>query len=97
MNSKSNSLYTVYILRTSGNTLYIGLTNNLVRRLAMHKRGKGSRYVRSFHSFELVYTEAATTKSDALKREYALKQLTHDEKEQLIASALYKPNGAAVV
>jgi putative endonuclease len=87
----------VYILRTSGNTLYIGLTNNLDRRLVMHKRGKGSKYLRSFDSFALVYTETVGTKSDALKREYALKQLTHDEKEKLIVSSLYNSKEGGVV
>ena len=37
----------VYILRTSGNTLYTGQTNNLEKRFLDHKNGKGGHYTRS--------------------------------------------------
>lgn len=79
-------MYFVYILRTSSNTLYIGQTNNLDRRLKEHsdKSGKGSKYVRSFKSFELVYSESYTTRNEAMRREYQLKRLTKAEKEVLI-------------
>ena len=81
--------YTVYILRTSENTLYIGITNNLEKRLQVHanKKSNASKYIRSFSSFTHVYSEKVATKSDALKREYALKQLTKKQKEMLIAKA----------
>lgn len=77
-------IYVVYILRTSDNTLYTGVTNNLKKRLEKHKKKKGAKYLRSFNSFTLVYTEDHKTKSDALKREYALKQLSKKEKEKLV-------------
>ncbi|MEK7470946.1 MAG: GIY-YIG nuclease family protein [Patescibacteria group bacterium] len=79
--------YFLYILRTSKNTLYIGQTNNLPKRLAEHK-GKtkiSSKYVRSFPSFELVYSEKYKTRSEALKREHKLKKLIKSEKEKLIS------------
>ena len=81
-------VYFVYILRTSKNTLYIGQTKNLEKRLKEHsdKKGKGSKYMRSFNSFELVYKEEYQTRSNALKREAALKKLTKVEKEKLIIS-----------
>ena len=79
--------YTVYILRTSSNTLYIGQTNNLEKRIKEHqaKTIKSSKYVRSFPSFELVYSESFTTRSEAMQREYELKQFTKVQKEKLIA------------
>ncbi len=79
-------MYTVYILRTSANTLYIGQTKNLEKRLQEHtsKKGNASKYLRKFSSFTLVYTEKYATLSEALKREYFLKQLSKDEKESLI-------------
>ena len=85
VSSKVEGFY-VYILRTSANTLYIGQTNNLEKRMAEHKSKtiKSSKYVRSFPSFELVYSEQFETRSEALKREYALKQLTKIQKEKLI-------------
>jgi putative endonuclease len=79
--------YTVYILRTSSNTLYTGQTNNLEKRLKQHrdKTGKSAKYMRSFKSFELVYKETLPTLSQALKREIQLKKLTHKQKEALIS------------
>lgn len=84
----SDNEYTVYILRTNKNTLYTGITNNLEKRLKTHKSksAKSAKYLKSFSSFELVYTESLPTKSDALKREYKVKQLTKIQKESLIQS-----------
>lgn len=82
-------LFFVYILRTSANTLYIGQTNDVAKRLKEHaaKKKSGSKYMRSFGSFTLVHTEQYQTKSEALKREYALKQLTKKQKETLITAS----------
>jgi len=82
--------YIVYILRTFSNTLYIGQTNNLEKRLNEHKskNGKSAKYLRSFPFFSLVYLEKFATRSEALKREYQLKQLTKPEKEELIANSV---------
>lgn len=79
-------VYIVYILRTSGNTLYIGQTNDLDRRLKEHqqKTAKSAKYMRYFPSFELVYQEELATKSQALKREAQLKKWPKDRKEELI-------------
>ena len=79
-------MYTVYILKTSGNTLYTGITNNLEKRLNEHKSHtkKSAKYMRSFDSFELVLTEKCNSKSDALKREIAIKKLTRKQKDSLI-------------
>jgi len=78
--------FTVYILRTTKNTLYVGQTQNLLKRLQEHgqKSGKGAKYLRAFTSIKVVYTETFATRSEALKREYELKQLTHQQKEALI-------------
>jgi len=78
--------YFVYILRTSSNTLYVGQTNNLEERIKQHrdKKSRGSKYMKSFESFELVYSETHPTRSDALKREYQLKQFTKKQKEELV-------------
>lgn len=78
--------YFVYILRTSGNTLYVGQTSNLRVRLKEHngKKSRAAKYTRSFANVTLVYTERLPSKSDALKREHVIKQMTHLEKEELI-------------
>lgn len=79
-------MYYVYILRTSAGTLYVGQTNNLEKRLKEHKSRsvRSSKYVRSFTSFELVYKEEFVTRSEALKREYEIKQWPRAKKEALI-------------
>jgi len=77
----------VYILRTSSNTLYVGQTNNLQKRLKEHasKKKQGAKYLRLFASFELVYTETYHSRTEAMQREYHLKQLSKMQKESLIA------------
>jgi putative endonuclease len=83
-------MYTVYILRTNLDTLYIGQTSDLDKRLKDHreKRGIGSKYVRAFESFELVYTEQFETRSEAMKREWELKQWPKQKKEALIKDSV---------
>lgn len=79
-------MYTVYILKTSGNTLYTGITNNLEKRLNEHKSHskRSAKYMRSFDSFKLVFTEQCENKSEALKREIEIKALTREGKDNLI-------------
>lgn len=79
-------MYFVYILRTSSNTLYIGQTNNLEKRLKEHtdKSPKSAKYLRYFKSYKLVYSEKFETRSEAMKREIQLKRLTKAKKEALI-------------
>lgn len=74
----------VYILRCSDGSLYTGSCNNLTRRVAQHTSGRGSRYTRSRLPVELVYHEEAGGRSEAQRREYAIKQLSRTEKLNLI-------------
>jgi len=78
--------YVVYILRTSSNTLYIGQTNNLEKRLTEHqnKNTKSAKYIKYFGSFELVYSEEYLTRTEAMKREWQIKQWSRSKKEALI-------------
>lgn len=78
--------YFVYILRTSSNTLYIGQTNNLEKRIREHKErsSKSAKYIRYFPSFELVFKETYATRTEALRREAQLKGLSRTEKDALI-------------
>jgi putative endonuclease len=48
------------------------------------KTKQAAKYMKAFSSFVLVYNEQVDTKSDALKREYQLKQLTKNQKEKFI-------------
>jgi putative endonuclease len=77
-------MYVVYILRTNGNTLYTGQTNNLEKRLIQHREGKGAKYMRKFKYFILVYTEEVSSLSLALKREWEIKKMVKVKKEDLV-------------
>ena len=74
----------VYMLRCADSSLYTGYTDDVERRLQVHSSGKGAKYTRSRLPVKLVYREAYTDKSDALKREYAIKHLSKAEKEALV-------------
>ena len=77
----------VYILRCGDGTLYTGATDDLERRLAAHRAGKGAKYTRGRGPLELAYREEQPDRSAALRREYQLKRLTRRKKEALIARA----------
>ena len=84
-NNKINSAdYVVYILRCGDGSLYTGITTDLERRVAVHNSGKGGKYTRSRLPVELVYWEEHDTKENAMRREWAIKQLTRQEKLALI-------------
>ena len=80
----------IYILRTSSNTLYIGQTNNLVKRLKEHqsKSIKSAKYVRYFDSVTLAYSEKYATRKEAMKREIQLKKWSKVKKEALISGKI---------
>ena len=74
----------VYILSCSDNTLYTGWTNDLERRINVHSSGKGAKYTRGRLPVKLVYFEKFNDKKLAMKREYAIKQLSREEKLRII-------------
>ncbi|WP_077329917.1 GIY-YIG nuclease family protein [Virgibacillus siamensis] len=78
----------VYILRCNDNTLYTGYTNDLEHRLEMHREGKGAKYTRGRGPFQVLFVEKFPDKSEALRREYEIKQLTRKGKFQLIREKL---------
>ena len=73
----------VYILKCSDNTLYTGWTNDLNGRVHMHNAGNGAKYTKGRRPVQLMYFETFETKSQALKREYEIKQLCRSEKLKL--------------
>jgi putative endonuclease len=77
--------YFAYILRCADNSLYCGYTTDPIAREKTHNSAKGAKYTRSRLPVKLVYVEEYADKSSALKREAALKRLSHAEKEKLIA------------
>lgn len=75
--------WVVYILRCKDGTLYTGITDDIKRRLAAHRAGKGAKYTRGRTPLILRYLETCPSHGDALRREYAIKSLSRAEKENL--------------
>jgi putative endonuclease len=84
MRAGRQSPWTVYLLRCSDGTLYCGCTNDLEKRLTAHGRG-GVKYTRGRLPVEVAYHEPARDRSDAQRREAALKKLTRAQKLSRIA------------
>lgn len=76
-----------YILSCADDTLYTGITNDLEKRLAAHNAGKGAKYTRSRGPLKLVFVEACSDRSSALKREMEIKSQLRTQKLALIESA----------
>lgn len=74
----------LYILRCGDGTLYTGIARNAEKRLEVHRSGKGAKYTRGRGPLQIVYRERCPNHGTALRREYAIKQLSRDEKERLI-------------
>lgn len=77
----------VYILRCGDDSLYTGWTNNLEKRVNLHSKGKGAKYTKARLPVDLVYFEEFEDKIEAMKREYAIKQLKRKEKLELIKNS----------
>jgi putative endonuclease len=75
-----------YIVRCSDGTYYTGWTNDLEKRLKAHNSGAGGKYTHTRNPVELAYSEEFPTKQEAQSREFAIKRLSRQEKERLIAN-----------
>lgn len=75
-----------YLVRCSDNSLYAGWTNDIEKRIKSHNEGTGAKYTKGRRPVTLAYLEEFDTKSGAMKREAALKQMTHRQKEELAKS-----------
>ena len=79
--------YYVYILLCEGGSYYTGCTKNVESRFKQHKSGLGARYTRLHNPLRVVHVEKFTSLREAMRRERAIKALTHTEKEQLACAA----------
>ena len=70
----------VYILECYDESLYTGITNDLEKRMAAHKKGTGSKYVRWKGFKEILHAISVADKSEAAKMEYDIKQLERNDK-----------------
>ena len=79
--------YWVYILASKpGGTLYVGVTNNLVRRIYEHRDGMADGFTKRYNVKMLVYFEPHTTIAAALQREKNIKHWSREWKIDLIVA-----------
>jgi len=81
---KKSPEWFLYILKCRDDAFYTGITTDLERRLDQHNNGTASRCTRSRLPVVRVYHETCADRSDALKRECAVKKLTREEKELMV-------------
>lgn len=80
---KNNSHY-FYVLECADQSFYAGYTNNVDKRVDVHNAGKGAKYTRARGPVECIYVEEFETKQEAMRAEYAFKQLTRKQKMKYI-------------
>ncbi len=82
------SSWFVYMVQCVDDTLYTGITTDLMRRLAEHNMSiKGAKYTRARRPVSLVYSECYRSRSEASKREAGIKKLNVTKKRALILKA----------
>ncbi len=80
-----NGYYYVYILTNwNDRVMYIGVTNDLKRRISEHRLETVEGFTRKYHVHKLVYYEAMTDIRDAIAREKELKGWTRAKKNALV-------------
>ncbi len=81
-----NRTYFVYIIASESGTLYIGMTNDLDRRLWEHRTGAYEGFSKKYGCKKLIYFETASEAVSAIAREKELKSWNRARKERLIRS-----------
>ena len=77
----------VYLLASRSRTLYVGVTNDITRRVLQHRTGVGSRFTKRYAITRLVYVEITCTPRDAIAREKQIKRWSRAKKVALIETA----------
>ena len=77
-------MWFVYILLCKDGSLYTGITNNVEKRLQVHKLGKGGGYTKAHGAEKIVYKEEVADRSEALKREADIKRWPRKKKLGLL-------------
>ncbi len=83
-------MYFVYMVKNKYEDLYVGITDNPVRRLKEHNSSRGAKYTKRENVFNIVFLEEYPKYLDARKREIQIKKWRREKKENLID--LYNKN-----
>lgn len=74
----------VYIMASLSGTIYIGVTNNLLRRAKEHKEGRTKGFTKKYFCSKLIYYEYFENIFDAVNREKEIKKWRREKKQNLI-------------
>lgn len=92
-------MWTIYILRCADGTLYTGIALDVARRVVEHNTNDrlGARYTRGRRPVKLVYSETASSRSEAAMREHAIKGMTRSAKMALLRTTRKRAKGKVKV
>jgi len=79
------SKHYVYVLECDDGSLYTGYTTDPDRRIQEHNDGVGAKYTRGRTPVEMVHLEEYETQSEAMSREYEIKQFSRRKKDELVS------------
>jgi putative endonuclease len=82
--TRTSAAWMLYLIECANGALYAGITNDLVRRYALHAAGRGARYTRANPPVRLVAYRRYPDKSAALRAEYAVRQLAARDKPAFV-------------
>ena len=82
-----------YILECSDGTYYTGWTTDPERRVSQHNKGIGAKYTSTRRPVQMVYLEPHFTRTDAMKRELAIKKMKREQKSRLIKERKMRDEG----
>lgn len=80
-----------YILQCADGTFYTGWTTDPERRVAQHNKGIGAKYTSTRRPVKLVYLEPQSNRTEAMKRELAIKKMKRAGKSKLIEGYAGEP------
>ncbi|MDD3089437.1 MAG: GIY-YIG nuclease family protein [Candidatus Omnitrophica bacterium] len=81
---KRKGKHYVYMLRCGKGTLYTGYTKDLGKRIELHGKGRGAKYLRGRGSVELAYVKEYRCYKNALNAERRIKKLRQKQKEEMV-------------
>ena len=85
MATRKRGSWVVYVVQCRDTSLYVGITNDIEKRIAAHNAGTGGRYTRSRRPVSLAFVRKCRSATVARRLEVALKQLDRAHRLRLVA------------
>ena len=89
----ARSMFHVYVLGCSDGSFYVGVTDDVQRRVQEHNDGKGADWTGARRPVRLVWSEPHPTLAAARRRENQLKRWSHTKKAALVGGSLRLRSG----